>query len=267
MSIANSLARRFSWSCGVVLVTLGLHATPGISAWVEQGPGPILKGQTEGLPNNPVSGAAMAIAPDLTHPGIVYVGTVNGGIWRTLNANATNPSWVQLTDLKLPALSISSLAISPMNPGVLFAGTGSTSSDAFDGSPGFGVARTTDGGTSWTVLAKSTFSGRRINSVVPTAISSGGVNGQVVLVSTLFDKGGVYRSTNGGNAFTRVSGGSGLPDGGVSSLVSTRPTTCASMPACHKLSAADLQRASIVVSMAAKRGGGGERRPFFNCHI
>ena len=220
MSIANSLARRFSWSCGVVLVTLGLHATPGISAWVEQGPGPILKGQTEGLPNNPVSGAAMAIAPDLTHPGIVYVGTVNGGIWRTLNANATNPSWVQLTDLKLPALSISSLAISPMNPGVLFAGTGSTSSDAFDGSPGFGVARTTDGGTSWTVLAKSTFSGRRINSVVPTAISSGGVNGQVVLVSTLFDKGGVYRSTNGGNAFTRVSGGSGLPDGGVSSLVS-----------------------------------------------
>jgi hypothetical protein len=40
-----------------------------------------------------------------------------------------------------------------------------------------------------------------------------------VLAATLFDLGGVYRSTNGGTSFARVSGTSGLPDAGASSLV------------------------------------------------
>ncbi|HEX7932712.1 MAG TPA: sialidase family protein [Paraburkholderia sp.] len=219
MLIANTLGRPLSRSLGAVLVVLGLHSIPCMSAWVEQGPGPILNGQTEGLSGNPVSGASIAIAPDLTHPGVVYIGTVNGGVWKTANINAATPSWVSLTDLKLPALSINSLALSPLDSRVIFAGTGSTSSDAFDGSPGFGVARSTNGGSSWKVLAQSTFAGRRINSIVPTTISTNGLGGQVVLAATLFDGGGVYRSTNGGAAFTRVSGGSGLPDAGVSSLV------------------------------------------------
>jgi hypothetical protein len=81
------------------------------------------------------------------------------------------------------------------------------------------VVRTTNGGTTWSVLAQSTFSSRIINSIVPTSIASDGtVNTQVVLASTLFD-GGVYRSTDGGTSFTQISGSNGLPDGGVSSLV------------------------------------------------
>src|SRR5262249_43497922 len=44
---------------------------------------------------------------------------------------------------------------------------------------------------------------------------------EVVLAATLFDGGGVYRSTDDGNTFTRLSGNgvSGLPDQGVSDLV------------------------------------------------
>ena len=41
----------------------------------------------------------------------VFVGTVNGGIWRTLNANVANPSWQPLTD-DASSLSIGSSAAS-----------------------------------------------------------------------------------------------------------------------------------------------------------
>ncbi len=184
--------------------------------WLEQGPGPILNGQEEGLPGpNPVAGAINAIVP--ISADVVFVGTINGGVWKTSNATAATPTWTPLTDTQLPALSINSLAVSPVNPNVLFAGTGSTSSFAFFGSPGFGVARSTDGGATWTVLAAATFTGRRIDSIVPTTLSIG----NVVLAATLFDGGGVYRSTDTGVSFTRISGNgtSGLPNAGVSKLI------------------------------------------------
>jgi hypothetical protein len=128
-------------------------------------------------------------------------------------------------------LSINSLAISPINPRILFAGTGSTSAFDNDGGPGFGLARSTDGGRTWSVLAEATFAGRRINNIVPTALESG----NVVLAATLVDSppgesgfldavipaGGVFRSTDMGNTFIRLSGNgsSGLPDQGVSGLI------------------------------------------------
>jgi hypothetical protein len=182
-------------------------------------------------PNNAVSGAINAIVASRTNPDLLYVGTVNGGIWKTVNATADRPTWSPLTDRRLPGLSINSLAISPVNFRILFAGTGSTSSFVFDGSPGFGVARSIDGGRNWSVLAQDTFSGRRINSIVPTALEGG----NVMLAATLIDSppgqsglgtlvipaGGVFRSTDLGDSFVRLSGNgsSGLPDQGVSSLV------------------------------------------------
>jgi hypothetical protein len=188
-----------------------------LSTWVQQGPGPILDGQDEGLTRNPVSGAIEAVAPSATDPNLVYVGAVNGGIWKTTDATDASPVWVPLTDQQLPSGSINSLAISPLSATTLFAGTGSTSSLGFDGDPGFGVARSTDGGATWSVQAAATFAGRRIRSIVPTAAT---VNGnEVVLAGTFFDGGGVYSSSDGGTTFTRVSGGSGLPSAGVSDLV------------------------------------------------
>jgi hypothetical protein len=209
------LKRMLACALGLVLAS----SSPGVFAqWREQGPGPTLNGQTEGLPGNPVSGSVNAIAVDYSHPGVVYLATTNGGVWKSTNANSSAPNWTPLTDLKLPALSLNSIAISPLDSRVIFAGTGSTSSDAFEGSAGFGVARSTDGGANWTVLAGTTFAGRRINSIVPLARTSGGLWGQTVLAATLFDGGGVYRSVNGGTSFARVSGTGGLPDAGVSSL-------------------------------------------------
>jgi hypothetical protein len=220
---------------------VAVGAPAAMAQWAEQGPGPTLNGQTEGLPGNPVSGPVNAIAVDLAHPGTVYLGAVNGGVWKSTNANTSSPVWYPLTDLKLPALSINSIAISPLSSSTIFAGTGSTSSDAFEGSPGFGVIRSTDGGAHWSILASATFAGRRINSIVPLARTTGGLAGQTVLAATLFDGGGVYRSTNGGNSFVRVSGASGLPNAGVSSLVSDRTNSArlyAAAPAAYGAGAA-----------------------------
>jgi hypothetical protein len=97
-------------------------------------------------------------------------------------------------------LSINSLALSPVDANILFTGTGSTSSLAGEGSPGFGVVRSTDGGDIWTVLAEATFTGRRINSIVPTGLD----DGNVVLAATRLDGGGVFRSTDLGSSFTRL---------------------------------------------------------------
>jgi hypothetical protein len=197
------------------------------TTWVEQGPGPILgNGLTEGMPGSPVAGAVEALVPDPTNPDVLYAGTANGGVWKTTNATAASPSWTPLTDLQLPALSINSLAVSPVHPDTVFAGTGSMSSFYQDGSPGFGLARSTDGGATWKVLAGDTFADQDIRSVVPTTLD----HGKVVLVATEFasipyiqfgDGGGLYRSTDNGASFVRISGadGTGLPDQEVSDLV------------------------------------------------
>ncbi|HZU91210.1 MAG TPA: hypothetical protein VE993_18300, partial [Stellaceae bacterium] len=163
--------------CLVAGVLCALSAAPGraASTWIEQGPGPIFNGSTEGLPGNPVAGAINAIATVPGDPDMLYVGAVNGGVWLTLDATSPAPIWTPLTDEALPALSIASLAVSPVNSSVVFAGTGSTSSLSDQGSPGFGVARSTDGGETWSVLAESTFAGQRIVAIVPTTLGGGSV--------------------------------------------------------------------------------------------
>jgi hypothetical protein len=186
--------------------------------WEEQGPGPILNGSNTVLPNNsPVAGAINAIAPSRDSADVIFVGTVSGGVWKTSNATAAVSSWTPLTDHQLPKLPIKSLAISPVDPKTLFAGTGSTTSFNEFGSLGIGVARSTDGGETWKVLAASTFTGRTIVSIVPTTLNGG----KTILAATWPDAGGVYRSTDDAVTFTRISGNgiSGLPNAGVTSLI------------------------------------------------
>ena len=185
------------------------------TTWVEQGPGPILGAFNAVVPaqNNPEVGAVAGLATDPSNADVIYAATVNGGVWKTTNGTSLNPTWTPLTDLALPFLSTNSIAISPVNSNIVFVGTGSTSSDASQGVAGFGIARTTDGGATWTFAGPIN---RRIRSVVATPLDGG----NVVLACTLTGNGGVYRSDDGGGSYTRISGsaGSGLPGLGVGAL-------------------------------------------------
>ena len=121
--------------------------------WVPQGPGPNRFGQVQNLnPNNEVFGAIHAVVAHPSDANTMYIGAVNGGIWRTTNATAASPTWTALTDFE-QSLSISALEMDPGNTQVMLAGIGRFSS--FGGDPPFliaggdlnGLLRTTDGGT------------------------------------------------------------------------------------------------------------------------
>ncbi|HET7542585.1 MAG TPA: hypothetical protein VFK05_22095, partial [Polyangiaceae bacterium] len=104
--------------------------SPAAAVWVAQGPGPMLNGQASTWPptdKNPVSGAIQAVATHPSNANIAYVGSINGGVWKTSNALAQMPSWTPLTDMK-ESLSIGAIALDRTNPNTVVAATGLWSS-------------------------------------------------------------------------------------------------------------------------------------------
>lgn len=188
-----------------------------------QGPGPTNDGDVQNLtPRNAVSGAIHAVVAHPTDANTLYVGAVNGGIWRTANATAANPAWTPLTDFQ-PSLSIGALEMDPSNSMVLVAGIGRFSS--FGGDPPFQVAggrlsgllRSADGGNTWRPITDPLLVGEHISGVAS--------RGKVLLAGAndFFDGGGIgglFRSTNTGFTWTQISGraGTGLPSGAVDDL-------------------------------------------------
>jgi hypothetical protein len=99
-------------------------------AWTPLGPAPIPNGQTS--PSEvAVSGRVTAIAVDPTNENVVYVGTAQGGLYRSLDGGA---SWTPLLD-SAQSLAIGAIAIDPQNHDTLFVGTGegNLSGDSFFG--------------------------------------------------------------------------------------------------------------------------------------
>jgi hypothetical protein len=205
----------------------------GLPSWTEQGPGPILA-SGQGVQGED-AGAINAIAPDLFHAGTLFVATVNGGVWRTLNANDTSPTWKPLTD-QFPSLSMGDVEISPLdNAGairtastplsqtVLFVGNVRSSSGYLDGGSEGEILKSTNGGDSWVELKQ--LAGMGILAIKPTTMMTPA--GQVVLALTRpgfaiggFGVDGLWRSTAGGSdgSWNLVSGSSGLPLGAVNDL-------------------------------------------------
>ncbi|HKO42861.1 MAG TPA: hypothetical protein VJU84_06215 [Pyrinomonadaceae bacterium] len=105
--------------------------SPITGNWTPIGPFPIPNGQTLGV-STAVSGRTVAIAVHPTNPDIAYVGTAQGGLYRTTNGGAT---WVPLMDNAL-SLAIGTLTLAPSNPEILFVGTGE---QTFSASSFFGV--------------------------------------------------------------------------------------------------------------------------------
>lgn len=87
-----------------------------VAAWTEIGPNPIPNGQVQSGSQLAVSGRTIAIAVHPTDPNIVYAGTAQGGLYRTIDGGAT---WT-------------------LNSNRLYAGTD------------IGVYTSPDGGASWT---------------------------------------------------------------------------------------------------------------------
>ncbi len=87
-------------------------------------------------------GRTSAIAFHPIDANIIFLGTPAGGLWRSMDGGE---HWETNTDL-LPTLGISSIVFDPVNPDVIYAGTGDR--DAGD-APGMGVIKSIDGGETW----------------------------------------------------------------------------------------------------------------------
>ncbi|MGK7880330.1 MAG: WD40/YVTN/BNR-like repeat-containing protein, partial [Crocosphaera sp.] len=194
----------------------------GIPPWLEQGPSTISGGQVLIPPDNPVSGAINAVAPHPFDANIMYIASVNGGIWRSTDGGST---WTTKTD-QFPSLSVGDIKISPLdadgnlvnnatplNKLVVYAGTGKFSSFRSAGGFNVGLYKSTDGGENWSIIAPTNIVGLDITAVVPTRNKVGGQ--PVVLVSSLskidgggvVKEGGIFRSTDGGQTFSKIVGG------------------------------------------------------------
>ena len=192
------------------------------AAWTPIGPMPIPNGQT--TPTAAVSGRVTAIAIHPTNPNIVYVGTAQGGLYRTTNGGT---NWTPIMDNAL-SLAIGSIAICPSQPETIYVGTGEPnfSSDSYFG---VGVYRIDNASTTANLSgpfnkdagAADIFTGRSIGKIVvhptdPNTIfvgSTSGVGGIVSTSSSLPSR-GIYRSTNATSASPVFAKLTGLEAGG-----------------------------------------------------
>ncbi len=183
----------------------------------KEGPAPFEGGQSEASNDNQV-GAINAIAAHPTNSDIIYIGTVNGGVWKTTNATveSNSPTWTPLTDFEA-SLSIQSLELDPTDKTsqTLVAGIGRVSSYAQLGGSLIGLLRTVDGGQTWTPLTD--LAGSNISGIAP--------RGSIIVASADEDdfgfncaSTGIFRSTDSGNTFTQVT--AGISGGSVDALTS-----------------------------------------------
>src|SRR5207249_4992382 len=179
---------------------------------------------------------ALVIAPTCV-PGNcrLWVGSAGGGVWRTDDALAADPSWTWLTGV-LALNSVGALAADPNDASgnTLYVGTGEGNRCSSGCESGVGIYKTTDGGNSWTKLPDAcvsnttyncansgdAFLGRGINQIVvdPTnpahifvgsALAVRGLshvigNGGTTRLEPGANEPGLYESTDGGATFTEV---------------------------------------------------------------
>ena len=97
---------------------------------------------------------ALVIAPTCV-PGNcrLWVGTAGGGVWRTDDALAADPSWTWLTGV-LALNSVGALVADPNDSSgnTLYVGTGEGNRCSSGCEAGVGIYKTTNGGNSWTKL-------------------------------------------------------------------------------------------------------------------
>ena len=144
------------------------------------------------------SGRVMSIAVHPSNPGVIYIGTASGGLWKTTSGGA---SWTSVMD-KEASYSIGWVTLDPKNPNVVWVGTGERNSQR-SVAYGDGVYKSEDGGRSWknVGLKGSEHIGRIV--VHPE-------NSEIVYVAAqgpLWSAGGergLYKTTDGGKTWTQV---------------------------------------------------------------
>lgn len=139
----------FSFSLTLMII-IGASGPLHSEQWVSIGPFGLA------IPNTDIiDGQANVVAINPRDARILYLGTAEGGVWKTTDGGQ---SWAPVTDMQLirgqpPQAqgtgSIGALAIDPSTPNTIYAGTGDPNVACCDTGPGLGVFRSRDAGATW----------------------------------------------------------------------------------------------------------------------
>ena len=161
---------------------------------------------------------ALAISPSCSSQNCtLWVAAAGGGVWRTDKALAGNANWVNVSDGSFASGAIGALTYDAAH-NTLYAGTGEDAA-AGDAEAGVGIYKSTDGGTTWSPLGGNpNFTFRSVREI---AIDPNDSTGNTIYVAdgrgvhgissttagavSQIPGGpgiGVWKSTNGGGAFT-----------------------------------------------------------------
>ena len=194
-----------------------------------------------GIPVGAGAGRVNCVTPDPANPSILWLGTPDGGIWKSTNGGV---NWTTNSDL-FPDLGISDIAIQPGNSQIMYLATGDRDG-YYTGGGGhvytYGIMKSTDGGSTWTNIStmtitsndmmsrllidpsntqniyaagsfgiiKSTDAGASWNSIMPSGDPIFSMEFKPGNSSTIYAAGkGFYVSTDAGNTWSNSS--TGLP--------------------------------------------------------
>jgi hypothetical protein len=177
---------------------------PLATLWQPLGPAPIPISATTSY-----SGRVSAIAVHPTNPNIVYVGTAQGGLYRSVDGGGT---WTPLLDRAL-TLAIGAVAISPSNPSTIFVGTGESTLCGSGCFIGVGLYRITNADSVPVVSdilnkdasGNDVFTGRAVSEIIVhptdpnilfTATTSGIAGIGATTTGLTLPNAGIYRTTN-----------------------------------------------------------------------
>src|SRR5438046_1878189 len=139
------------------------------------------------------AGRISAASGAIGQPGVFYVGTPNGGVWKTTSAGET---WFPIFDSIKTISSIGAVEVAPSDPNVVYVGTGDLNS-YFDG-PGDGMYKSAESGRTWRHIGLE--GTQHITSILvhphdPNTVLVAALGG---FFQTQSDARGVFRSTDGG---------------------------------------------------------------------
>lgn len=143
-------------------------------------------------------GRTRAVAGVPSQPNVFYIAQVNGGVWKTTDYGRT---WNPIFD-EQPTGSVGCIAVAASDPNIIYVGSGEGLQRP-DLSVGDGIYKSTDAGKTWTHL------GLRDGQQIPQ-IAVDPRNPDHLLVAVAGhpygpnEERGVFRSTDGGQSFTKV---------------------------------------------------------------
>ena len=144
-------------------------------------------------------GRISAVSGVIGQPGVFYVGTPAGGVWKTTSAGAT---WYPVFDSVRSVSSIGAVEVAPSDPDVIYVGTGDLNS--FLEGMGDGMYKSSDAGRTWRHMGLE--GTQQITAILvhprdPNLVLVAALGG---FFQTQSDARGIFRSIDGGATWVKT---------------------------------------------------------------